>query len=182
MADTAGAANYSYNQSKTFHSLVYLPGYVLREFYFVTNGSVNLTDFFTSPKWPYYPDDFSFTNVAHIGPTNSSQVLRDNYGARISGYFTPRITGNHVFYIMHDDGGAFYMSADDNPFNLRQLIFQNGGVQNTLADGGNSITNSLIAGQRYYFEAVVKEVGGGDYLMVAVREPGVNTQHRIYQL
>ena len=175
MADTAAVPNYAYNQAKIFRSWIYLPGYVMREFYYVTNNSVNLTDFFTSPKWPYYADDFSFTNAAHIGPTNISQALRDNYGARISGYFIPRVTGNHVFYLMHDDGGAFYMSTDDNPYNLRQLIFQNGSVQNVFADGANSVTNTLIAGQRYYFEAVMKELSGGDYVIVAVREPGDTT-------
>ncbi|MGC8830009.1 MAG: PA14 domain-containing protein, partial [Verrucomicrobiia bacterium] len=175
MADTAAVPNYSYNQSKAFRSWVYLPGYVMREFYYVTNNSVNLSDFFLSPKWPYYADTFSFTNAAHIGPTTSAQALSDDYGAKISGYFIPRVTGNHVFYIMHDDGGAFYLSSDDNPYNLQPLIFQNGSVQNTFADGANSITNSLIAGQRYYFEAVVKERGGADYLMVAVREPGDST-------
>ncbi|MGC8744821.1 MAG: PA14 domain-containing protein, partial [Verrucomicrobiia bacterium] len=175
MADTAAVPNYSYNQTKVFRSWIYLPGYVMRQFYYVTNNSTALSDFYNSPKWPYYPDTFSFTNAAHIGPTNNAQTLSDDYGAKISGYFIPRVTGNHVFYIMHDDGGALYMSSDDNPYNLRPLIFQNSSVQNTFADGANSITNSLIAGQRYYFEAVVKERGGGDYLMVAVREPGDST-------
>jgi len=98
----------------------------------------------------------------------------DNYGARISGIFVAPTSGNYQFYMRHDDDGQFFLSPDANP--ARKVSE----MARACCDGtyvdlqGQSSTRliPLVAGGQYYFEALVKEGIGGDYLSIAVRLPG----------
>jgi hypothetical protein len=110
----------------------------------------------------------------------------DNYADRLSGFFIPSVTTNYVFYISSDDDGDLFLSTDANPLNKRMVAQEVGwsnpdqwqaigGNGSTIAqknssgfspDGGTTIPFKngihLVAGQKYWIEAVHHEGGGGD--------------------
>ena len=175
VTDTSPAVNaVAPNSTASFFAYVYAPGYVTLEIWnnlFNTIGGAGtaIEDIKASPRFPNNPDLRYFTNVVEYSPN------LDNYGDRFIGYITPTNSGNHVIYLAHDDGVLLRLSPDSNPANVRDVILQNN-VQNTpYADNANSLTNFLTAGQKYYFELLHKEGGGGDYIRMAIRVPGDTT-------
>jgi len=167
------------NSTISFQSWVYSTGFSLREIYDnVTidgNGdgdSVDPDDLRADPKYPDSPDEVNYHTLLE-GPTD----IRDNYGIRVSGWLQPQASGAYDFFISSDDGSEFWLSTDDSPANTQLVAFEpvwNGSRQWVTTDRRNvdapenrSTTLfpdgiSLVAGQRYYYEALMKEGGGGD--------------------
>jgi hypothetical protein len=102
------------------------------------------------------------------------------YVDRLSGFFIPAVGGDYVFFIGSDDDSDLFLSTDDTVAN-KKLIAQEAGASGARiwANGadkrsdqfgatewptGNTIT--LVAGQRYYIEAVHREITGGDWVGV----------------
>lgn len=128
------------------------------------------------------PDVRYFTNQM-INPGTSPNV--DNFGYRYFGFLIPPVTGNYLFFISSDDNSRLNLSTDDNPANKRQIAIEptwsNVGFWNAPGAAGNrnaanpenrSAPIALVAGQRYYIEALQKEGGGGDNLSVTWVMPG----------
>jgi hypothetical protein len=107
-----------------------------------------------------------------------------NYSDRISGIFTPAVSGNYVFFLGSDDDSDLFLSPDSDPAN-KVLIAQEFGYSganswNTIGGNGSLATDkrsdqssvnawpgaptiSLTAGHQYYMEIVHHEGGGGDW-------------------
>jgi len=126
--------------------------------------------------------------TAFDGPQN----FADNYASRISGLFVPPVTGNYVFFIAADDDADLYLGTNASPASKRLIAQQEGwsGRNNWITHGGggsaiawsqkrsdmwspdggmNQPYNAgipLVAGQKYWIEAVHREGGGGDNLGV----------------
>jgi PA14 domain len=112
----------------------------------------------------------------------------DYYTERLSGFFIPATSGNYVFFVAADDQADVFLSTDDTPANKRmvaqetgwdnsyQWITDNGGNganfkrsdQWTDANGNTPYASGipLVAGQKYYMEAVHQEGTGGDHVEV----------------
>lgn len=167
-------------------------------------GGVTVADLTGNPKFPDNPDlvDYPpyFEWPVADPPDLFTPPLADvynNYGTQIIGYFYPPANGDYVFYLASDDGGALYLSTDDDPAN-KKLIAQETGwspVRAFTTIGGGSTVEAknsqtftgtewptrdtinggaritLQTGRAYYIEAVAKEGGGGDNLAVAVQDP-----------
>ncbi len=156
-------------------------GYVRREQYNGIGGGAvaNLTG---NAKYPNSPDVVAFSDVVET-PSN----IRDDFGQRLSGYLKPTETAGYLFAIAADDQSVFYLSTDENPANKVAIVTEPewGGIRdyngndrriNSGSDSffGNIDTlpvnrsqntvgaKNLVAGQKYYFEALTKEGGGGD--------------------
>ena len=103
-------------------------------------------------------------------PTN----VADNYGVRMRGYVCPPFTGNYKFWISSDDNGALYLSTDNNEAN-KNLIASVPGWTNSREwnkfPEQQSVDIYLVAGNKYYIEALMKEQGGGDNLAVGWQLP-----------
>jgi hypothetical protein len=159
----------------------------------------NLTN---SAKFPNNPDALFFfpyfewnaTGDIATAPGNFS----DNYGGQIVGYFYPPATGDYIFYLAADDNAVLYLSTDTTAGN-KKLIAQetvwsnareytiSGGASDLTAkdssqfagtqwtkDPGTGLAKiTLQANQPYYIEALFKEGTGGDFLSVAVLDPGL---------
>lgn len=120
-----------------------------------------------------------------VAPSN----VADNYGQRVSGFFSPPVTGLYAFVVAADDDADLYVSTDDKPANKRLVAQQpswgnplewqtaeggktDGAIvtqKNSLywsPDGGNTTPYangiSLTAGKKYYIEGIMREGGGGD--------------------
>ncbi|MES2732167.1 MAG: Ig-like domain-containing protein [Bacteroidota bacterium] len=99
----------------------------------------------------------------------------DNYGARYRGYVCVPTTGNYTFWIASDNDGELWLSTDANPANRRRIAY----IQNGFAyitdwtkyASQKSVLISLVAGKKYYIEALHKEAAGGDNLAVGWQLP-----------
>jgi hypothetical protein len=162
-------------------------GFALRESYFDIQG-VLLSGLRDNPKFPSAPDlvDYApglegFTEVNPRTPTDTF----DNYGLRLSGFLRPPVSGAYHFYIASDAQSEFWLSADASPAH-RTLICSEPqwnpprdwtGTTRRPNQENRSTTMypagiPLVAGNRYYFEALMKEGSGDDHVAVAWQLPG----------
>lgn len=100
----------------------------------------------------------------------------DNYGTRIRGYVHPPVTGSYTFWVAGDDHTDLYLSADDSPSNASRIAWVEGWTNSRqwTKYASQSATVNLVAGQKYYIEALHKEGSGGDNLAVAWQGPGLS--------
>ena len=121
---------------------------------------------------------------ANATPT-SSQLLTlletptgvsDNYTHRVRGFLHPPTTGNYEFYLATDDDGELWLSTDATPTNKRKIAY----IASNWASPREwtkhltqrSAVIPLVAGQKYYIEALQSEGGGGDNCAVGWTGPG----------
>jgi hypothetical protein len=122
---------------------------------------------------PRFPDDPTGREVLNTfeGPVDWA----DNYGSRLYGWLMPPESGDYTFWIATDDGGQLWLSTDADPANKVIIASVSGWVPSRDFDGTAGVPGanqksaaiSLVAGQRYYIEALMKEGGGGDNIAVA---------------
>jgi hypothetical protein len=171
---------------------VFVPG-VIRADVFRGFGGTAVTDLTGNAKYPNSPDETYFLKFFEYPPgaddgTAPPGNVADNYGARLYGFIVPKETANYVFYLAADDGAQLWLSTDDNPANKKQIATEpswnqvrtwtatsrrpgcpdNGG---TRCDNQSAPVN-LVAGRRYFVEALFKEGIGGDNLAVTWAKQG----------
>jgi len=121
--------------------------------------------------WPDHPD-----RVRVLNDFNSGEKIADNYGARIRGYLVPPTTGAYTLWLASDDNGSLLLSTDEDPANaveVASISNWTGYLEWDKYTSQESAPVSLVAGQRYFIEARVKEGGGGDHLSVGWTGPGI---------
>ena len=108
--------------------------------------------------------------TATLTQFESGRDVGDNYGARIRGYICPPQNGSYTFRLSGDDNCQLWLSTDDEP-TRKVLIASFVGWTNyrewNKYPTQQSLPIALLAGRRYYVEALQKEEGGGDNLSVA---------------
>jgi hypothetical protein len=142
---------------------------VLREVYLGIGGNA-VSDLLNHPSFPSSP------SVETIQPAFEAPTeFAENYGQRMRALLLPPLTGSYTFWIASDDGGALYLSTNEDPSTKTQIATVNSWTSSrewTKEPNQQSATNILLsAGQRYYIEALQKEGGGGDNLAVRWRLP-----------
>lgn len=142
---------------------------VLREVYLGIGGGA-VSDLTGNPSFPNSP---SLETIQSI--FEAPAEFAENYGQRMRALLLPPVTGNYTFWIASDDGGALFLSSNDNPASKVQIATVNSWTSSrewTKEPNQQSATNIfLTAGQRFYIEALQKEGGGGDNLAVRWRLP-----------
>lgn len=152
-----------------------------------TNGLKR--EFFTGGPTRVQVEIGSVTQASTITLAAQAQLaggFGNNYAQRFSGYFIPPATDYYVFLVASDDDCDVYLSTDSDPANKR-IVAQEGDWSGNLnwhtpGGGGSSVTQkrsdlwspdggvtyphaggiALTGGERYYFEAVMRQGGGGD--------------------
>lgn len=118
-------------------------------------------------KPPSYVTDIQlFETPANIG---------DNYGTRVRGYLLSPMSGEYTFWIASDDRGELWLSTDENAVNKVKIAAVTGWTdprQWYKYGSQQSSRISLVAGKKYYIEALVKEGTGRDHLSVGWQLPG----------
>lgn len=117
--------------------------------------------------------------VVELNSFATGYYYGNDYGSRIRGYVCPPVSGTYTFYIASDDGGELWLSTDDNPANKRRIAYLDAAVQPQAWETRLSQRSALIhlvAGQRYYIEALQKEANGNDHVSVAWRLPDGNLE------
>lgn len=110
---------------------------------------------------------------------NTPSAYGDNYGAKVSGFIIPPTSGQFRFFLGSDDASQFWLSTDEKEANATMICEEtsccNAFTEPELATSRTSEPQTLTAGKKYAFYALLKEGGGGDYLQVAVRKEGDTT-------
>lgn len=127
---------------------------------------------------------YSISSIpVNTAPASTSQLasfeapynVGDNYGARIRGYICAPTTGNYIFWIASDDKSELWLSTNDDPANKVKIAYVNGWTNRkewTKYSTQQSAPVALVAGQRYYIEALHKEAIQGDHVEVGWKLPG----------
>ncbi|MES2731078.1 MAG: PA14 domain-containing protein, partial [Bacteroidota bacterium] len=99
----------------------------------------------------------------------------DRYGQRLRGYICAPQTGAYTFWIVADNDAQLFLSTDAEPANKQVIAFIKNGYalpsQWIKYPSQKSVMINLVAGQRYYLEAIHKEEYGGDNLIIGWRTP-----------
>jgi len=116
----------------------------------------------------------------HAGLDASESYINgnvDNYGAKVFGWIIPTVSGNYDFFLRSDDASQLFLSTDSTAAHLSAApIAEETGCCNPFEETGASHAQTtaapitLVGGQKYYFVALLKEGGGGDYVQVAMRQ------------
>ncbi len=154
----------------TFQVWVVSRGFVLFEA-FDTGAGTAVSMLTSHPSFPNSP-----STVAYIQSFDSRTIYpddsHDNYGARISGYYTAPASSNYIFYLRSDDASELWLSTNSSPTNRVKVQEELGCCTLFSAHGTTSAPPALVSGQRYFLEVFYKEGGGGDYGQVAVKTVG----------
>jgi uncharacterized protein (DUF1800 family) len=136
---------------------------VLREVWSNLEGS-SIPDLTLSDNYPSAPllrtIDSSFAS-----PVNWAE----RYGMRMRAFLTPTTSGSYTFYISGDDDCELWLSTNDSAASkvkIASLPSYSNPQQWTKFASQKSVPISLVAGQRYYIEALMKEGYGGDHVEV----------------
>jgi len=137
----------------------------------ITGSSVsNLT---SNPNYPNNPSAAGTYNIFEI-PENSG----NNFGLKVYGYICPPSTGNYVFWVASDESAELWLSTTINPTNKVKIAYNTIATKSrqwTKSGTQKSVAISLLAGQKYYIEALMKEGTGSDNLAVGWAKPGQST-------
>ncbi|MBI2948303.1 MAG: Ig-like domain-containing protein [Verrucomicrobia bacterium] len=137
------------------------------------NPVQNLLD---DPKYPATPDEVTWATAFDsrtVYPNDSHEA----YGARLSGFVIPTESAQYEFFLRSDDASQLFLSTDDTPANAAQIAEETGccGAFEESGAAETSAPVSLVAGKRYYVQALWKEGTGGDFCQVAWRKVGDTT-------
>lgn len=123
-----------------------------------------------------YPNNPTSTGTRSLFemPTN----LGNNFGIRMNGYICPPTTGSYVFWVASDASAELWLSTTSNSANTVKIAYNTSSTNSrqwTKYSTQKSVAISLIAGQQYYVEALMKEGSGSDNLAVGWSKPGQST-------
>jgi hypothetical protein len=138
------------------------PGSILHEYWLGIEGS-EVVDLLKSPLFQGKPSGSSMRDLFE-----APRDMNDRFGARMRGFVHAPVTGPYTFWISSDDGSELFLSSDDSPLKKRSIASSpTGGIRDwTRAPSCKSAPIPLVAGKRYYIEALQKEGGGNDHLAV----------------
>jgi DNA-binding beta-propeller fold protein YncE len=114
------------------------------------------------------------TLVENLSSFESPHDKQERYGQRIRGHLTPTQSGDYTFWIASADQGELWLSTDDRVATRRLIASVSDWTPHRRwawdpARKQRSAPVNLVAGRRYYIEALSKEDFGNDSLSVAWR-------------
>ena len=132
-------------------------------------NNIGTSNFISDIPLATTPDIEDELNIFEI-PVNAAE----QYGTRLRGYICPPVTGDYTFWISSDDNGELWLSSNNDPANKSLIanvpLWSNSREWNKFPEQ-QSTTINLVAGERYYVEALMKEGSGGDNLAVGWQLP-----------
>ncbi|NVO20460.1 MAG: T9SS type A sorting domain-containing protein [Bacteroidetes bacterium] len=145
-------------------------GYITYQIWNNIGNGIAVSALTSNINYPNNPSSTS-TLTSMEAATNQS----NNYGARIAGYICAPATGNYIFWIAADDNAELWLSTNNQPANKQKIAFHTGWTNSrewNKYTTQRSAAISLIQGQTYYIEALMKEASGGDNLCIGWLKPG----------
>ncbi len=180
VADTASNPNtIAANSAKNLGAWVLAKGFLKFDSYndAVAAADTHVQVLLDNPHYPDSPDVSGF-----VSPFTSRSIFPDDshesYGASISGFYTPTVSGSYRFFTSSDDASQLFVSSDTSPANLTMVAEEVGCCAGFLEPNDanpppqTSEPIALVGGHAYYVQLLYKEGGGGDYGQVAIRLDG----------
>ncbi len=150
-------------------------GYILREWWTGIGSGTAVTNLTSDINYPTNPNGRALITSLE-GPTNWANY----YGTRIRGFLYPPADGNYTFWIASDANSQLWLSTDADPCHAAQIAYISSGWTNsrqwTKYPSQTSTPKPLLAGHKYYIEALQKEGLGDDNIAVAWLGPGITQQ------
>jgi hypothetical protein len=173
-----------------FRAFVFFSGFVLHRRW---NGVNTIEGLKNAPGFPDAPDSFTLEPLPEY-PPNGANEAGTGYGNLLTFWWTPPETGDYEFFVCSDDRSELWLSTDDDPANRKLIAIEpvwnnpRTWVGTTRRDAtfpenrstkyqasqwsGGPGPIHLVAGQRYFVEAVHAEGDGGDNVGVTVNQLG----------
>jgi hypothetical protein len=129
-----------------------------------------VTDLTKTAAFAQAPTVRDFTTQGAIAPSNYGT----NFGQRLRGTLRAPVSGTYTFWIASDDSGELWLGSSESQFSKRRVASVNGYVAPQDWDAWfsqKSVSVDLVAGQRYWIEALGKQGEGSDHLAVAWQYP-----------
>jgi PA14 domain len=129
-----------------------------------------LSSFTGSPRYFQAPDAVT-TVVGAAVP----QDIGNKFASRIRGYITAPVTGAYTFWIASDDESELRLSSSASKLGRARVASVVNWVDPfdwDVMPSQKSSLISLVAGQKYFIEALHKDAFGGDHLAIAWQIPG----------
>ncbi|CAB4003297.1 Hypothetical predicted protein [Paramuricea clavata] len=129
----------------------------------------------SNSRYPNKPD--TTVKLASLESPRSGNNLPDSYGLRMTTYYKAPETGAYTFYVSGDDQCQLSIGTDENPDNLKlYVLFPRGLWTNVNQFDKNSARQTtspiqLQKGRVYFIEALMKDTGGPDHIIVRVKLP-----------
>ena len=116
-------------------------------------------------SFPNFPTSVGIITTDFEAPHN----VLNGYGQRCRALIVPPVTGTYVFWIAANFSGALSLSTDESPLNKKQIAYQTAAAcpqcwYNIPTQQSTSIL--LLAGHRYYIEALQAALNGDDALAI----------------
>jgi hypothetical protein len=121
-----------------------------------------------------YPDNPD--EIIELDSLSGPSARGDNYGTLVKGFIEAPVSGEYRFFVSGDDETEFWLSPSKDPAEATLVATVPGWTYQNQFDKYSSQASSfqtLVAGQRYYFEIRHKESTGGDSYSVAWEGPGI---------
>jgi ferric-dicitrate binding protein FerR (iron transport regulator) len=146
-----------------------LTGRILREYWTNMPGELWINILTSNPDYPDHPSGREYLNQFEA-PRNWGK----DYGARICGFVHPPRTGDYTFWLSGSSGTGLWLSPDDDPRHARQVATARNDQPYawTQESFQQTPTVHLIAGRKYFIQALQKHGRGADHLEVAWQGPG----------
>ena len=155
----APEVNRSFHVSLPPHQCADCEGYVTYEQWNnIIGGTVDLIPLDSFPDM-----------ISTLSQMESSRDIGDDYGARLRGYLCAPFNGEYTFYIAGDDGNQLWLSTDEEKINKRLIASVPGWTPYrdwSVFSSQKSDPVSLMGGNKYYIEVLLKEYKGGDHVSV----------------
>jgi large repetitive protein len=122
------------------------------------------------------------TSSSTITIFETGQDIGDNYGERMRGYICPPQSGAYTFWISGDDNVELWLSTSSDPAVKVKIAYVNGSTAYRQWDRyttQKSASINLVAGTRYYIEALHKESLAGDHVSVGWQLPDATYERPI---
>jgi hypothetical protein len=151
-----------------------MTGKISREWWTGVMG-ISLTALFDDPRFPNHPSGQDLVNEFEFGPVTTNHLV-----VRLHGFLQPPITGNYQFWLAGSGDAALLLSPTDQATQKDRIATTPGTKPRSwdetdpLRSGGTqrSPMKPLIAGRRYYIEAILLIEKGEGHFSVAWKRPG----------
>jgi hypothetical protein len=188
--DQAQTPNTIAPQTITFTAPPLMQGSLSWDYYYeITPQSVSSLQGFTyyllsAPTTNGYLTAFDTDQITGGDLNNNPNFgsLGDNYGAVVSGFLTPTVSGDYYFFLASDDASELDLSMDSSVANAAVIAVEpsccHGFLEPNASNNSGQTTQtpiSLKAGTNYFIRAFHTEGTGGDYVKVAWRLSTDNT-------
>ncbi|HIL71222.1 MAG TPA: hypothetical protein EYG38_15410, partial [Verrucomicrobia bacterium] len=145
---------------------------ILEQLFYDGITGVDVADLRNDGRFPNQFDDFLPYEIDSGFSTARGQG--DDFGSLTTGYIQAPASGTFTIFVASDDGSELLLSSNADPANAELVAFETGCC--TALFGGDRLdersnTVDWVAGGIYYFEAVYKEGGGGDWMDVGWERP-----------